>query len=42
MRLSFDSGTLLFEDAPETVPYTECNRVEEYRARAQHYRDICD
>ena len=39
MRLSFDDGTLLLEDAPETVPYVEWdNRVDEYRARAQHYR----
>ena len=41
MRLSFDDGTLLLEDAPETVPYVEWdNRVDEYRARAQHYRAI--
>ena len=41
MRLSFDDGTLLLEDAPETVPYAEWDdRVDEYRARAQHYRDI--
>jgi superfamily II DNA or RNA helicase len=43
MRLAFDDGTLLLEDAPDTVPYAEWDdRVEEYRARAQHYRDICD
>ena len=41
MRLSFDDGTLLLEDAPETVPYGEWDdRVDEYRARAQHYREI--
>ena len=41
MRLSFDDGTLLLEDAPDTVPYAEWDdRVEEYRAQAQHYRDI--
>jgi superfamily II DNA or RNA helicase len=41
MRLSFDDGTLLLEDAPETVPYAEWDdRVDEYRARAQHYRAI--
>ena len=41
MRLSFDDGTLLLEDAPDTVPYAEWDeRVDEYRARAQHYRDI--
>lgn len=41
MRLSFDDGTLLLENAPETVPYAEWDdRVDEYRARAQHYRDI--
>ena len=43
MRLSFDDGTLLLEDAPEDVPYAEWDdRVEEYRARAQHYREICE
>ena len=41
MRLSFDDGTLLLEDAPDTVPYAEWDdRVDEYRAQAQHYRDI--
>jgi superfamily II DNA or RNA helicase len=41
MRLSFDDGTLLFEDAPDTVPYAEWDdRVDEYRAQAQHYDDI--
>jgi len=41
MRLSFDDGTLLLEDAPEAVPYAEWDdRVDEYRAQAQHYRPI--
>ncbi|MBP1924091.1 superfamily II DNA or RNA helicase [Halorubrum alkaliphilum] len=41
MRLSFDDGTLLVEDAPESVPYAEWDdRVDEYRAQAHHYRDI--
>ena len=41
MRLSFDDGTLLLEDAPDTVPYAEWDdRVDNYRAKAQHYRDI--
>ena len=41
MRLSFDDGTLLLEDAPERVPFAEWDdRVDEYRAQAQHYRDI--
>ena len=41
MRLSFDDGTLLLEDAPDTVPYAEWDdRVDEYRAQAQHYRHI--
>jgi len=43
MRLSFDDGTLLLEDAPDTVPHAEWDdRVEEYRAQAQHYREICE
>jgi superfamily II DNA or RNA helicase len=41
MRLVFDDGTLLLEDAPENAPYAGWDdRVNEYRARAQHYRDI--
>ena len=41
MRLSFDDGTLLLENAPDTVPHTQWDdRVEEYRAQAQHYREI--
>ncbi|AUX09272.1 DNA repair helicase Rad25 [Halalkaliarchaeum desulfuricum] len=43
MRLAFDDGTLLIEDAPDAVPYTEWDdRVNEYRARALHYRDLCE
>ncbi len=41
MRIAFDDGTLLLENAPDTVPYAEWDdRVNEYRARAQHYREI--
>ena len=41
MRIAFDDGTLLLEDAPDTVPYANWDdRVDEYRARAQHYREI--
>jgi superfamily II DNA or RNA helicase len=41
MRISFDDGTLLLEDAPDTVPYAEWDdRVDEYRAQAQQYRSI--
>jgi len=41
MRLSFDDGTLLLEDAPDAVPFAEWDdRVDEYRAQAQHHRDI--
>ncbi len=41
MRIAFDDGTLLLENAPDTVPYAEWDdRVDEYRARAQHYREI--
>jgi len=43
MRLVFDDGTLLLKDAPEDVPHAEWDdRVDEYRARAQQYRDICN
>jgi superfamily II DNA or RNA helicase len=43
MRIAFDDGTLLLEDAPDSVPYPEWDdRVDEYRARALHYRDICE
>jgi len=41
MRLVFDDGTLLIEDVPGTVPYADWDdRVDEYRAQAQHYRAI--
>jgi len=41
MRISFDDGTLLLEDAPDTVPYAEWDdRVDEYRAQTQQYRSI--
>ena len=41
MRLAFDDGTLLLENAPDTVPYAEWDdRVDEYRAQAQRYREI--
>lgn len=41
MRIVFDDGTLLLEDAPESVPYAEWDdRVDEYRARAHHYRAL--
>ncbi|WP_302081110.1 DEAD/DEAH box helicase family protein [Salinibaculum rarum] len=43
MRLVFDDGTLLLEDAPEDVPYGEWDdRIGEQRAQAQQYRVICD
>jgi superfamily II DNA or RNA helicase len=41
MRIAFDDGTLLLEDAPDAVPHAEWDdRVDEYRARALHYRAI--
>ncbi|MFC4990210.1 DEAD/DEAH box helicase [Saliphagus infecundisoli] len=41
MRIAFDDGTLLLEDAPENVPYADWDdRVDEYRARAHHYRAL--
>lgn len=41
MRNAFDDGTLLLEDAPDTVPYAEWDdRVDEYRVRAPHYRNL--
>ena len=41
MRIVFDDGTLLLEDAPETVPYSEWDdRVDEYRTHAHRYRDL--
>jgi len=43
MRIAFDEGTLLLEDAPDTVPYAEWDdRVGEYRARAHRYSHICE
>ncbi|SIS15877.1 DEAD/DEAH box helicase family protein [Natronorubrum thiooxidans] len=41
MRLTFDDGTLLLEDAPDSVPYAEWDdRVDEYRAQAYRYHDL--
>lgn len=41
MRLLFDDGTLLLENAPERVPIAGWDdRVDEYPGRAQHYLDI--
>ncbi len=41
MRIAFDDGTLLLEDAPDTVPYAEWDdRVDEYRVQAHHYRAL--
>ena len=41
MRMVFDDGTLLLEDAPESVPYAEWDdRVGEHRAQAHHYRAL--
>ena len=38
MRLTFDDGTLLLEDAPDSVPYAEWDdRVDEYRAQAYRF-----
>lgn len=32
MRIAFDDGTLLLENAPDSVPYAEWDdRVDEYR-----------
>lgn len=43
MRLEFDDGTLLLENAPETVPYAEWDdRVDEYRAQAYRYRSLLE
>ena len=43
MRIVFDDGTLLVEDAPDSVPYAEWDdRVDEYRARAYQYRDLLE
>ena len=41
MRVLFDDGTLVLENAPEAVPHAEWDdRVDEYRAQAHRYRDI--
>ena len=41
MRILFDDGTLLLEDAPERVPHAEWDdRVDEYRAQAYRYRAL--
>jgi len=43
MRIAFDDGTLLLEDAPDAVPYAEWDdRVNEYRARAHRYRALLE
>jgi superfamily II DNA or RNA helicase len=43
MRLEFDEGTLLLENAPETVPHTEWDdRVDASRAQAYRYRALLD
>ena len=43
MRIVFDDGTLVLEDAPETVPYAEWDdRVDEYRAHAHQYRALLE
>jgi len=41
MRLTFDDGTLVLEDAPDSVPYAEWDdRVDEYRTQAYRYHDL--
>jgi len=41
MRIVFDDGTLLLEDAPDGIPFAEWDdRVDEYRARAHRYRAL--
>ncbi|WP_217900876.1 hypothetical protein [Halorubrum ezzemoulense] len=43
MRLEFDDGTLLLENAPETVPYAEWDdRVDAYRAQAYQHRALLE
>ena len=43
MRLEFDDGTLLLENAPETVLYAEWDdRVDAYRAQAYRYRALLE
>jgi len=41
MKLEFDDGTLLLREAPPDVPYAEWDdRIDEYRAKAYHYRAL--
>ena len=41
MRIVFDDGTLVLEDAPESVPYAEWDdRIDEYRTQAHRYRAL--
>ncbi|OSO89890.1 hypothetical protein B9H04_17210 [Halorubrum ezzemoulense DSM 17463] len=43
MRLEFDDGTLLLENAPETVPCAEWDdRVDAYRAQAYRHRALLE
>ncbi len=43
MRLVFDDGTLLLEDAPGSIPYAEWDdRVDEYRAQAHRYQALLE
>ncbi len=43
MRVAFDDGTLVLENAPESVPHAEWDdRVVEYRGQAHRYRDILE
>lgn len=43
MRIEFDDGTLLLQDAPDNIPYGEWDdRVDEYRAQANRYRELLD
>ena len=43
MRLEFDDGTLLLENAPEAVLYAEWDdRVDAYRAQAYRYRALLE
>jgi superfamily II DNA or RNA helicase len=43
MRIEFDGGTLLLQEASEEVPYAEWDdRVEDYRAPAYRYRPLLE
>lgn len=43
MRLVFDDGTLLLEDAPEDIPFAEWDdRVDKYRTQAYRYQELLD